>query len=313
MNRLTPRRLFHALLWSAMTLECVAYVDVAGLIALARDPSTAVKVGYVLLEVIGRAMLEFTAFATVTILWFDTAKNLSTNENGSKLMDCLPRILLGTAVILSVASIWAAVDILTSAKDASWVFRGHNFIESIAWGIQAITAVVCTWLTAQRISRLCMLPHSDDWTRFKVVSKPLVPMVLCAICYTVRAVWLFCLFVTMPMTSNLADRYGLAYWIAFCWIPTLVPSTMLLYSARKRDPTPDHQDDRLRHALLPTPVPPAEAFISFRKFRENHDFFSPLSLDPRAQEGENLFEPPDGEIRTSLGFQQEAKEEEKES
>jgi hypothetical protein len=117
----------------------------------------------------------------------------------------------------------------------------------------------------------------------------------------------------MPMTSNLADRYGLAYWIAFCWIPTLVPSTMLLYSARKRDPTPDHQDDRLRHALLPTPVPPAEAFISFRKFRENHDFFSPLSLDPRAQEGENLFEPPDGEIRTSLGFQQEAKEEEKES
>lgn len=295
-----------------MTLECVAYADVAGFIALAHDPSMAVKVGYVLLEVIGRAMFEFMAFSTVTILWFDTAKNMSTIEN-SKLVDCLPRILLGTAIILSVTSIWEAIDILSSSKDVSYVFRGHILVESIAWGIQAVMASVCTWLTARRISRLSMLPYSENWTRFRVVSKPLVPMVLCAVCYAIRAVWLFFLLVTVPKTSNLANRYSMAWWIAFCWVPTFVPSTMLLYSARKRDPTPDaQQDDRLRHSLLPTPVPPAEAFISFRKFRENHDLFSPLTLDPRAQGG-NLLAPVEGDVRTTLDFEQEPEEEEKES
>lgn len=283
-----------------MTLECIAYADVAGIIALGRDPSHAVKVGYVLLEVIGRAIFEFLAFLTVTVLWFETAKDVSSSENS---LDYLPRILIGAGVVLCVASILEAVDMLTSSNEASWVFRGHILLESVAWGVQSIAATVCTWLTAKRISRLSMLPQSNSWTRFKVVSKPLVPMVLCAICYTIRAVWLFCLFVTMPKTSSLADRYGMAWWIGFCWIPTFVPSTMLLYSARKRDPTPDQRDDQLAHPLLPTPVPPAEAFISFRKFRENHDFFSPLTVDRRADD-ENIFEPPEGEVRT-LKYEQE--------
>lgn len=284
-----------------MTLECVAYANVAGLIAVSHDPSFAVKVGYVLLEVIGRAVFEFLAFSAVTFLWFETAKDVSNGaENSNRLLDPLPRILFGTGVILCVASIWEAIDMLTLSKEARWLFRGHILLESLAWGIHAIMAAICTWLTALRISRLCStLPQSDDWTTFKVVSKPLVPMVLCAICYAIRAIWLFCLFVTIPKTANLPNhRYGVAWWIGFCWIPTLVPSTMLLYSARKRDPTPDQQQDdaHLAHPLLPTPVPPMEAFIAFRKFRENHDLFSPLSTDPRADD-EHDFDPPEGECR----------------
>jgi len=292
-----------------MTLECLAYADVAGLIALGRDPTTAIKVGYVLLEVIGRAMFEFLAFSTVTILWLETARDVP-NAESSRLLDTLPRMLIGTGVILCFASIWEAVDILTSSNEVSWVFRGHILLESLAWGIQAVIASVCTWLTAKRISRLSMLPQSDDWLRFKVVSKPLVPMVLCTTCYALRATWLFWLFVTMPKTSNLADRYGIAWWIGFCWIPTFVPSTMLLYSARKRDPQPDPQTNPLAQRLLPTPVPPAEAFISFRKFRENHDFFSPLNVDPRADDENNLSDPAEGEVRIALDFKDDDEHEE---
>lgn len=279
-----------------MTLECVAFADVAGIIALSRDPTMAIKVGYVLLDVIGRAMFEFLAFSTVTILWLGMARDMNVTEP-SLLLDSLPLIVMGTGVVLSVASICEAVDILTSTNEASWVFRGHILVEAIAWGIQAIVALICTWLTATRISRLSMLPSSNTWTQFKVVAKPLVPMVLCTVCYTIRSIWLFVLFVKLPKTSHLVNRCSMAWWIGFCWIPTFVPATMCLYSARKRDPTPDQirQDDHLAHPLLPTPVPPAEAFISFRKFRENHDLFSPL--DPRADD-ENLFEPPEGEVRT---------------
>lgn len=299
-----------------MTLECVAYADVAGVFALSHDSSRALRVGYVLLEVIGRAMFEFLAFSTVSILWLDMSRDITTttaiSENNSRLLKTtLPRILIGTGVILSLASIWEAVDILTTSNEASWVFRGHISIEAVAWGIQAGMACTCTWLTAKRISRLSMLEQSDKWIQVKVVMKPLVPMVLCTICYSIRAMWLFVLFVSMPKTmSHLAERDSLAWWIGFCWIPTFLPSILLLYSARKRDPTPDQrQDDQLAHPLLPTPVPPAEAFISFRKFRENHDLFSPLSLDPRADD--NLFEPPEGEVRTALDFKAQEAESKK--
>lgn len=298
----TPRRVFHALLWMAMSLECVAYADVARLIPLSRDRALATKMGYVLLEVIGRAIFEYQAFIVVTILWYDTARATAEER---KVLDSLPRILLGTGLTLSIASIWEAVDILTSSNEASWVFRGHIFVEAVSWGIHAIAAFICTWLTATRILRLSTLPQSDTWTRHAILSKSLAPMILCVICYTVRAVWLVCLFISMPITSNLANRYGVAWWIGFVWIPTLVPSTMLLYSARKRDPTPV-DNDRLTHPLLPTPGPPAEAFISFRKFRENHDLFSPLSYDPRA-EGGYLFEPPE-DVYQTLGYNEDENE-----
>jgi hypothetical protein len=290
----TRRRVFHALLWMAMSLECVAYADVARILPLSNDQAYATKLGYVLLEVIGRAF-EFLAFSIVTILWYDTARSTTAEER--TVLDSLPRVLLATGMILSMASAWEAIDILTTSKDASWVFRLHIFVEGLSWGIHAIAAAICTCMTATRILRLSTLPQSDIWTRRAVLSKSLAPMIVCAICYAIRSAWLLGLFARMPKASNLANRYGLAWWIGFVWIPTLVPSTMLLYSARKRDPPPGQDNDRLTHPLLHTPGPPAEAFISFRRFRENHDLFSPLSVDPRA-EGGDLFEPPEEECRT---------------
>ena len=278
-----------------MSVECVAYADVAGLVPLSHNRAFATKLGYVLLEVIGRAIFEFLAFSVVTILWFNTAQDVSTAERRI-VLDSLPGVLIATGLVLSIGSVWEAADMLTSSNEASWVFRGHILLEGLSWGIHAMIVAVCAILTAKRILRLSTLPQSDTWTRTAVLVKPLVPMALCCICYMVRAVWLVRLFVTMPKTSNLADRYGVAYWVGFIWIPTMVPSTMLLYSARKLDPAPDQGNDPLARPLLPTPVPPAEAFISFRRFKENHDLFSPLSEDPRA-DGGHLFAPPTGEIR----------------
>jgi hypothetical protein len=261
---------------------------------LSHDQAYATKLGYVLLEVVGRA-LEFLAFSVVTILWYDTARATTAEER--TVLDNLPRVLLAAGLILSMASAWEAIDILTSSEDASWAFRLHILVEGLSWGIHAIAAAICTHMTATRILRLSTLPQSGIWTRRAVLSKSLAPMITCTICYAIRSVWLSCLFAQMPTTSNLANRYRVAWWIGFVWIPTLVPSTMLLYSARKRDPPPDQDSDGLAHPLLPTPGPPAEAFISFKRFRENHDLFSPLSEDPRAKGGD-LFEPPEEECRT---------------
>jgi len=44
---------------------------------------------------------------------------------------------------------------------------------------------------------------------------------------------------------------------------------MLLYSARKRDRLSTIGDESYTSPLLPMPVPPAEAFISFRRFTEH--------------------------------------------
>merc|ERR1719148_445016 len=55
----------------------------------------------------------------------------------------------------------------------------------------------------------------------------IVPMVLCGLSYYLRSGW---------TAADIAGRSGgLSWWIGGCWLPTFVPSVMLLYSVRKRD------------------------------------------------------------------------------
>lgn len=271
---LTHRRAFHTLLWLAMTVECVAYADVARLVPLSENRVFADKVGYVLLEVAGRAMFEYNSFSVVSLLWFGTAIDVSTVQR-SRLGAIVPRLLLGTGLFLAIVSVFQAGDILCRPEPSAAVYRFHLAVEGFSWAVQAGIAAICAWLTCKRILRLSTLPQSGN---FKILAKSLAPMILCAACYSTRAVWLLCTFLRMP-TRPLPDRFGVFWWVCFVWIPTLIPSVMLVYSARKRDPL-DVDHDR-REPLLQTPVPPAEAFMSFRRFREQGDLFSPLTADHR--------------------------------
>jgi hypothetical protein len=265
-----------------MSVEFIAYADVARAVPLSQNRDLADRLGYVLLEVVGRAIFEFLAFSVVTLLWFETAVSSSAAER-SQLERLVPLLLIGTSAVLSLVSLWQAIDILSRSEGSSFVYRFHLMVEGLCWGVHAAIAVVCARLTARRIFRLSTLPPGGTLRRSLIFAKPLVPMLMCAICYALRSVWLIIRFLRLPKTSSIPDRFSAAWWIGFVWVPTFIPSIMLLYSARKRDPPAEMEQ---AHApLLPTPVPPAEAFISFRRFQ--HDLLSPLTPNPNAFDDED--------------------------
>jgi hypothetical protein len=264
----------------AMTVETIAYADLARLLPLSHDRSMADKLGYVLLEVFGRSIFEYLAFSVVTVMWFKTAieARFVNREEMNRFLTCLPKILLGWACLLVGISLLQAVDIISAGtidpdgqyKGSAWALRAHLLVEGFSWGFHAILAMLCVAITAKRIMYLSTWPQSGVMTRLKIMTKALLPMILCALCYTTRSLWLIQQFAQMPSApTHSAHRSYPGWWIGFVWIPTLLPSAMLLYSARKRDPMPSIGDESYSSPLLPTPVPPAEAFISFQRFSEH--------------------------------------------
>jgi hypothetical protein len=56
-----------------MSCEALAYADISGLVPFNVNQFYAEKLGYVLLDMAGRSVLELLAFSTVTFMWLDTA------------------------------------------------------------------------------------------------------------------------------------------------------------------------------------------------------------------------------------------------
>lgn len=275
-----------------MTVETIAYADLARLMPFSQNRVTADKLGYVLLEVIGRSIFEFLAYSVVTVMWFNTAvkAQFGNRDVVNFVLKWLPKGLFCWAALLICVSLIQAMDILlhqTLGTDgqhqgSAWVLRSHLLIESLAWGFHACFAILCVAMTAKRIVQLSAWSQSGTITRLRLMTKSLLPMTLCSICYAIRSICLILQLTAMPSTpTHSAHRSHPAWWIAFVWIPTLLPSTMLLYSARKRDPMSMRTsigDGSYVSSLLPTPVPPAEAFISFQRFTEqNGDLLSPFT------------------------------------
>lgn len=268
-----------------MTVEFLSYADLCGFIRLADTRSRADRIGYVLSEVLGRSIFEFLSFSVVTALWFTTeaeARYVSTNER-NLVVDSLPRVLLIWCALLVATSITQAWDLYDQVDDedcchgSTLVFRGHTVVEGISWGIHALLAIVCINMTSKRIMNLSTFPQTVLRLRLRIMIQTLLPMAICSVCYAIRAVWLMAQ-LTQSSPTVTASRKHMAWWFWFVWFPTLVPTVTLLYSARKRDPrVHDSESGNAVPLLVSTdPVPPAEAFVSFRRFAEDADLLSPL-------------------------------------
>jgi len=81
-SSITLRRSFHLLLWAAMSFEAAGYASMMGLFSSFQeemDSTSKDRLDYVLFELIGRSVFEFLAFASVTVLWYNTAKEATAN------------------------------------------------------------------------------------------------------------------------------------------------------------------------------------------------------------------------------------------
>ena len=73
-------------------------------------------------------------------------------------------------------------------------------------------------------------------------------------------------FASRIVSPHTTFEAGVGWWVGNCWIPTFVPSIMLLYSIRKRDREPGTIDG-VSEPLLPSPHAEAlgDPFESFQQ------------------------------------------------
>lgn len=265
----TSRRVFHVLFCVAMLVEALSYADLCGLLPLSDDPNLSERVGYILLEVVGRSLLEVITYWVVTALWLDTI--------GKRVDTPAQKMLLGTCGSITVAtSTLQAIEMVRSEQEVLWIYQLHCFVEASCWLLHFAAAVACCVFTTKRIMSLSTLPQFRPRARIKILVKALLPMLSCSTCYAIRSGWLYSY--ELQFRTPTYSRESLFWWIGFTWIPTLVPSLMLLYSTRKRDIAADyHGSDNTPLLLLSPPGPPAEAFISFQRLNPD-SLWSPFRI-----------------------------------
>lgn len=245
-----------------MLVEALSYADLCGFLPLAEDKELSERIGYILLEVVGRSLLEVLTYSVVTALWLETV--------GRNVGQVMQNVLFICGAILLSTSMLQAIDMVHSEEEGLWIYKIHVFVEAGCWLLHCIAALACCMLTTKRIVSLSVFPQSDCSTRTKILAKALLPMLLCATSYGVRSVWLYSFEVESRTPTY--SRESLLWWIGFMWAPTLIPSLMLLYSTRKRD----IESDSATTPLLAPPGPPVEAFISFQRLNPD-TFWSPFS------------------------------------
>jgi hypothetical protein len=234
-----------------MVVEAVSYADLCIHQILSQE------LGYVMLEVVGRSLLEVLTFSVVTTLWLETA-GFSLGRYGKRLLTVVALLLVISSVLRIYTMLFASL---------KWMYQTHVVVEACCWLLHATFALVSTVATTRRILRLSNFVL--DSRGCKIMVKTVLPMMLCCTCYSVRAVWLVVGELRYEYFTPTSQRYSLAWWIGFTWIPTLVPSLLLLYSTRKRDVMTDSATTPL--LLLSPPGPPAEAFVSFQRHLDSEE------------------------------------------
>lgn len=283
---ITTKRILHGLLWTAMVVEAVAYADMVG-------TNSSNKLNYTLLDIVGRGILEFSTFVIGTVHWFNIISRASLASDKKKFwtITLFPIILTIVTIGVTVASTFEAVVLMNGGyktvhefRSTSQVHRITLLVESAGWGIHAVVVAICGSMVHRRISALPTFSQVRSEAKRNIINKMIIPMIFCSISYALRAGWLAADFASRILSPSTTFEMGVGWWVGNCWIPTFIPSIMLLYSIRKRDRestgsmdvTPDptaegsSTNNDATEALL-TPSDPFESFQAFRDYEENDD------------------------------------------
>jgi hypothetical protein len=286
----TIKRMLHGLLWVTMVVEGVAY----GLMVGGTDTSH--KVTYTLLDIIGFGILEYWTFVVGTAYWLNllyTARSLG--ESRWTLLIC-PTLLVLITVVVTTVSIFEAMDLwnglyssVSDFRDQSRLYRMALLVESVGWGIHGILVVICGCMVHARISSLPTISQVRSEARRNIMNKMIIPMVFCALSYFLRSGFLAADFATHVIKSNTKNfEAGVGWWIGNCWIPTLIPSIMLLYSIRKRDR--ESPGDGAAYMILQSGSH-EDPFRSFQRTRDYEDEYESIgsvigSVKPSENDGQ---------------------------
>jgi hypothetical protein len=226
-----------------MVVEGVAYADM-----LAENLSD--KLNYTLLDIIGRGILEFSTFTILTMYWFDLTSHARAGASEKLVAFTLfPFILAIITIAMVIINTCEAVVLLSDAYPTLQDFRSQSpihritlLVECCAWGVHAIIVSICGGMTYRRISSLPNFAQVGSSAKRSILSKMIVPIILCALSYALRSGWYGADYASRIKEPSNTFETGVGWWIGNVWVPTLIPSLCLLYSVRKRDREPGSID-----------------------------------------------------------------------
>lgn len=269
---LTTKRLLHGLLWTAMVLEGVAYADMVG-------TNSSNRLNYVLLDIIGRGILEFSTFVIGTVHWFNITSQARAGDD--KLAFTLfPAILMIITIAVTVSSTFEAIALLHGGFETVHEFRTNSdihritlLVESGGWGTHAGIVAICGNMVYKRISSLPTFSQVRSHAKRNIITKMIIPMIFCSLSYFLRSGWMAADFASRLVSPETTFESGVGWWVGNCWVPTFIPSILLLYSIRKRDREPGSIDG-VPETLLQSAHPERQVdpFQSFQQtFRDLED------------------------------------------
>mmetsp|Transcript_62082 Transcript_62082/g.74701 ORF Transcript_62082/g.74701 Transcript_62082/m.74701 type:complete len:374 (+) Transcript_62082:57-1178(+) len=283
----TMRRAFHGLLWLAMLSEAMAYID------LAFGPTTDddemhdtefldERTSYVLLSVLGRAIFEFSAFSLVAVVWFkSTADSRAGMSETHMIYSMCPIMLIISGFCLGGLAIWETVDLLffndwnlEQFKADSNVHIARTFFEAVTWGSLGVLVICNEIMIYTRLSKVASWYRLDWKQKLPVLYRALGSMSVCSLCFLLRSSLLFVNFSSLLHTEKDFES-GNVWWICMVWIPTIIPSVLLLHALRKVDRAPAAIEG-MSDALLLQRQPPEAAFQGFRSMMDNDSVCSSL-------------------------------------
>jgi len=264
---LTIKRLLHNMLWTTMVIEGIGYADMAG-------ANVSNKLNYTLLDIVGRGILEFTTFVIGTIHWFNVTSKARAGASEKQLVfTLLPLILVCVTIAVTVCSIFEAIVLLAGHSENIHEFRSTSkihritlIVESSGWGIHAIVVSICGGMVYKRISSLPTFNQVRSKAKRNIITKMIIPIFFCALSYALRSAWMAADFASRILRPDTTFETGLGWWIGNCWIPTIVPCIMLLYSIRKRDREPGMIDGVSESLLQRMNAEPQDYDDPFRSF-----------------------------------------------
>ena len=275
----------------AMICETLAYADMAGFLSVSKNLSSQQSLEYALNDVIGRSLLEGFACCSISLLWLDTTRNAQRTGRlvtpppqpwYSKIISPLLKFML---VFLIMTGLAAAMDGIKAASDGVSSSRSlvkiHSTMQVTIWGLVSLLMLQCVSMTTRRILSI------TRENRVTLLKKAVLPMVLAALVCLLRSIWLAVQLLHGQSTMQ-SESSSWVYWIGLVWLPTITLVLATLYAARKRDSLSQSNNNRanaaddndLARPLLMSPVPPSEAFLSFR----NQDWDNAANNDDEDEE-----------------------------
>ena len=263
----TIKRLLHTMLWTTMVVQGVGYADMVG-------TNVSNKLNYTLLDIVGRGILEFTTYVIGTIHWFHVTSNARAGASEKQaVFTLLPLLLVIVTIAVTACSILEAVVLIAGKSEDVHDFRSNSkihritlIVESSGWGIHAIVVSICGGMVYKRIASLPTFSQVRSRAKRNIITKMIISIIFCAASYALRSAWMAADFASRISRPNTNFETGLGWWIGNCWIPTIIPAMMLLYSIRKRDREPGMIDGVSETLLQRINAEPQDFDDPFRSF-----------------------------------------------